>query len=163
MSNSFPFHAIARPCAAQVAENIDAGAWDDADTETFWIESEHDPFAGVVRLQDIRDPTVMLDLRLAEHHRGHGLGTAALRAVTDYLFRARPDAHRFEGATREDNVAMRRTFDRNGWVQEAHYRDGWPMPDAEPMASVGYSTLRRDWAAGTRTLVPAFTTEPAQG
>jgi RimJ/RimL family protein N-acetyltransferase len=159
-SNTFPFHVIARPSSAQITESIDAGAWGDADTETFWIESPHDPYAGLVRLQDLRDPTAMLDLRVAEHQRGHGLGSAALRAVTDHLFRTRPDAHRFEGTTREDNVAMRRTFHRCGWVQEAHYRDGWPVPDADPVASVGYSVLRRDWATGSRTLVPDFATEP---
>ncbi len=160
LSNTFPFHVIARLSARQIAESIDAGAWGDADAESFWIETPHDLHAGLVRLQDLRDPTVMLDLRVAEHDRGHGLGTAALRAVTDHLFRTRPEAHRFEGTTREDNVAMRRTFRRCGWVQEAHYRDGWPVPGADPVASVGYSMLRRDWATGSRTLVPAFVEEP---
>lgn len=160
-SNAFPFHVITRPTSAQIAEAIDGDAWGDDDTETFWVEADHEPHAGLVRLQDLRDPTATLDLRLAEHHRGRGLGTAALRAATDHLFHTHPNVHRFEGTTREDNMAMRRTFVRSGWVQEAHYRDGWPIDGAEPVASVGYSILRRDWATGSRTLVPDFTAGPS--
>jgi RimJ/RimL family protein N-acetyltransferase len=159
-SNTFPFHVVPRPTTAQIAENIDAGAWGDDDTQAFWIEAARDPHAGLVRLQDIHDPTVMLDLRLAERRRGHGLGTAALRAATDHLFRTRSNVFRFEGTTREDNAAMRRTFLRCGWVQEAHYRDGWPTQNGEAVASVGYSMIRRDWASGATTPVPAFSPQP---
>ena len=52
----------------------------------------------------------MLDIRLAAIHRGHGYGTAALRAVSAWLFTTYPEPQRFEGQTRVDNVAMRKTF-----------------------------------------------------
>lgn len=98
---------------------------------------------------DLTDPTPMLDLRLAEAHRGRGLCVAVLRAATEEAFRVKPDARRFEGQTRDDNLAMRATFLRADWVREAVYREGW-----EPgHASVGCSILRIDWESGTTTPV----------
>ena len=73
--------------------------------------------------------------------------------LASLVFAGYPKAYRFEGVTRADNIAMRRTFDRSGFVKEAHYRDGWPIPGSEPMASVGYAILRRDWVSGTTTPV----------
>ncbi|HAN85469.1 MAG TPA: N-acetyltransferase, partial [Micrococcus luteus] len=60
----------------------------------------------------------------------------------------------FEGQTREDNSPMLRTFQRAGWVKEAHYRRGWPVEGGEPVASVAYAMLRQDWENGTTTPVP---------
>ena len=53
--------------------------------------------------------------------------------------------------TREDNLAMRKTFLRCGWLKEAHYRESWPVEGGEPVASVAYAILRRDWQTGTVT------------
>lgn len=78
----------------------------------------------------------------------------ALRAVTDHVFRTMPDVTRFEGQTREDNTAMRRVFLRAGWVQEAYYRESWPVEGGDPLASVAYGVLRRDWETGGVTPVP---------
>jgi hypothetical protein len=60
--------------------------------------------------------------------------------------------HRFEGKTREDNVAMRRAFIRCGWLKEAHYRQGWLIEGGPPVASVAYGILRRHWE--TRSVTP---------
>ncbi len=87
-------------------------------------------------------------------HRGKGLGVEALRAVTRHVFEHFGEVTRFEGQTREDNLAMRRTFVRCGWVKEAHYRESWPVEGGAPLASVAYATLRRDWESGTTTPVP---------
>jgi RimJ/RimL family protein N-acetyltransferase len=62
-----------------------------------------------------------------------------------------PKVNRFEGQTREDNVAMRRIFLRCGWVKEAHYRESWPVDDGRAIASVAYAVLRRDWETGSTT------------
>ena len=152
--NVFPFHVRPQPTVDQVKDAINAGEWGDDETEALWVDDDVRGRVGVVRLDDLADPTVMIDLRLAEAHRGYGLGAAALAAATDRVFRERPVVIRFEGQTREDNVAMRRTFTRCGWVFEAHYRDGWPVAGGEPVASVAYSVLRRDWVSGTTTPVP---------
>jgi RimJ/RimL family protein N-acetyltransferase len=60
---------------------------------------------------------------------------------------------RFEGQTREDNIAMRKVFVRSGWVKEAHYRQAWPVDGSEPKASIAYGILRCDWETGTTTPV----------
>lgn len=153
-SNEFPFHVRARPTAPQIENDIRAGSWHGEDVETFWIDDGADGRVGVIRLHDLQDTTSMVDLRLANAARGRGFGTAALRAATDLVFSCHSSVIRFEGQTREDNIAMRRVFERCGWVLEAYYRDGWPVEGAEPVASVAYSVLRRDWAGGTTTPTP---------
>lgn len=153
-ANGFPFHVRAHPTTAQVAHDLRGGVWTGDEVESFWIDDDDEGRIGVVRLDDVADATAMVDLRLAERARGRGRGAPVLRAATDQVFSAHPAVIRFEGQTRVDNVAMRRVFEQCGWVQEAHYRDGWPVAGAEPVASVAYSVLRRDWAAGTTTPVP---------
>ena len=64
--------------------------------------------------------------------------------AADHLFTT-TDKHRLAGETRVDNVAMRRVFERCGWVREAHYRQSWPMEDGGWTDSVGYAILRDDW------------------
>ena len=76
-----------------------------------------------------------------------------LTALTALVFSTMSAVNRFEGHTREDNIAMRKTFVRAGFVKEAHYREGWPVENGPPLASVGYSILRRDWQTGRTTPV----------
>jgi RimJ/RimL family protein N-acetyltransferase len=95
----------------------------------------------------------VFDLRFAEAHRGRRLGVPVLRGLTELVFARWPDVSRFEGHTREDNLAMRATFRRAGWVKEAYHRDGWTVDGAGRLASVGYAVLRRDWESGTTTPV----------
>jgi len=76
-----------------------------------------------------------------------------LRALTDHVFEKYPTLRRFEGQTREDNIAMGKVFVRSGWVKEAHYRQAWPIKGAEPKASIAYGVLRCDWETGTITPV----------
>ncbi|AZN30130.1 N-acetyltransferase [Flaviflexus salsibiostraticola] len=150
-ANAFPFHVNARPTAEQVEELIAAGAYRDEDNDSYWIEHETHGRIGFFRYEDLTDMAPLFDLRLAESARGLGLAADILRVATDRIFRLMPEVNRFEGQTREDNVPMRRVFERCGWVQEAYYREGWPVDGAEPLASVAYSILRRDWQSGTAT------------
>ena len=164
-SNTFPFHVMSRRSREQVTAAIDDGAFDGPATQSFWLEHVEWGRIGLLRLEDLEDPTPLLDLRLAEQFRGRGLGAAALRAATRHVFEQFPAVTRFEGQTREDNLAMRRTFERCGWVLEAHYREAWPVEGGAPLASVAYAILRRDWETGTSTPVPwedpAAATDPA--
>jgi RimJ/RimL family protein N-acetyltransferase len=128
--------------------------WSD-DSLGFWVAADGD--IGIVLIDDVRDIAAggnpVFDLRLAEAHRGRGLGVPVLCGLTDLVFARWPDVTRFEGHTREDNLAMRATFRRAGWVKEAFYRDGWPVDGAPPKSSVAYAVLRRDWESGTTTAV----------
>jgi RimJ/RimL family protein N-acetyltransferase len=149
--NVFPFHVRPRLTAEDVQQAISEGAYRDADNDSFWVQHADLGRIGFLRLEDLTDGAPLFDLRLDGPFRGRGLGVEVLRAATDLVFRSLPEVRRFEGQTREDNIAMRRTFLRCGWLKEAHYRQGWPVPGQEPLASVAYGILRRDWATGTTT------------
>ena len=148
--NSFPFHHNANPSDEQVHATIDAGGY--RRRAPFWVDETEHGRIGIAVLDAIGGASPTFDLRLGTRYRGLGLGVPVLRQLTTLVFGGYPKATRFEGQTREDHLAMRRTFERAGFVKEAHVRDGWPMPDSQPLASVGYAILRRDWA--TRTTTP---------
>lgn len=152
--NHFPFHVVPRPTRADVERAIDAGRYDDDDHAASWVDVDGHGRVGLVVLEDLTDDAPLFDLRLAEAFRGRGLAAPVLRALTGHVFETYTEVDRFEGQTREDNTAMRRTFLRCGFVKEAHYRDGWPVAGGAPVASVAYAILRRDWVSGTTTPVP---------
>lgn len=150
-SNTFPFHVRCAPTKEQVSQTIDEGGYLDDDNASFWIDHCAHGRIGFFRFEDLSDGAPLFDLRLAEQWRGRGLAGEILAAATEHVFTTMPDVNRFEGQTREDNIAMRRVFARAGWVQEAYYREGWPVEGSHPVASVAYSVLRRDWESGTVT------------
>jgi RimJ/RimL family protein N-acetyltransferase len=152
-SHHWPFHVVSRPTREDVAAAVERGRYDDEDHQAYWVEDTRLGRLGLVVLEDLTDETPLFDLRLAPQHRGHGHGAEVLTALTERVFTSL-DVHRFEGQTREDNIAMRRTFVRAGFVKEAHYREGWPVEGGARVASVAYAVLRRDWETGTTTPVP---------
>lgn len=149
-SGVFPFHMRPRPTREQVLADIDDGAYRDDDNDTFWLVDDELGRVGFIRFEDLSEMVPLFDLRIAEAARGRGLGTQALRLATEHVFTTL-DVTRFEGQTREDNIAMRKVFLRCGWIKEAHYREAWPVEGGAPLASVGYGILRRDWETGTTT------------
>lgn len=149
--NEYPFHMRRTLSRDEAAHDIDEGAYEDDEHASFWLRTAAGDTVGLVRLEDLQDPTPLFDLRLAGAQRGRGLGHRALAAITEHVFTTMPEVTRFEGQTREDNIAMRRIFLRAGWLKEAHYRESWPVPGGAPLASVAYAILRRDWETGTTT------------
>ena len=149
--NHFPFHGHPHPTRAQVETAIDDGAYRDEDNDSFWIDHSEHGRIGFFRLEDLSDGDPVFDLRLEGAARGRGLGKDVLTAATRHVFSTLPEVNRFEGQTREDNIAMRKTFLRCGWVKEAHYREAWPVTGGTPVASVAYAILRRDWETGKTT------------
>ena len=151
MSNEFPFHVNVRPSRDELERRISDGAFGGPDHASFWVNSESEGCIGLVILEDLLDDAPLFDLRLSSSARGRGLGVPILRALTSEVFVRWPNVNRFEGQTREDNVAMRKTFLRSGFIKEAHYREGWPVTGGHPLASVAYAILRRDWETGETT------------
>lgn len=152
-TEEFPFHVRRTITHAQAIAAVDGGAFRDDEHSSWWLEHDALGRIGMVRLEDLEDPVPLFDLRIAGRFRGRGLGVSALRATAAHVFATMPEVTRFEGQTREDNTAMRRVFDRAGWVQEAHYREAWPVEGGAAVGSVGYGMLRRDWETGTTTPV----------
>ena len=151
--NRFPFHVNSHPTAEEVEARIDQGAYDAEGSAALWINDDLRGRLGVVFLEDLDEDAPLFDLRLDTPFRRRGLGVPVLKAITDHVFSSMPQVRRFEGQTREDNVAMRQVFVRCGFVKEAHYRDGWPVEGGAPRASVAYAILRRDWELGVTTPV----------
>ena len=149
----FPFHVHSHPSVDQISTAIDRGRYDGDDHAALWIDDDIRGRLGVVIMEDLADGGPMFDLRLAEIHRGQRLGTPVLRAITTRVFSTLPEVNRFEGQTREDHLAMRRTFQRAGFVTEAHYREAWPADGGAVFGSVAFAILRRDWQSGTTTLL----------
>jgi RimJ/RimL family protein N-acetyltransferase len=158
-TEDWPYHSPDGPAAAQVREQAAAGGYDDDRTRTFWIVTGSGTEAGLIRLLDLTDDTPMFDLRIRAAYRGAGLGTAALRWLTGYLFAGFPGIRRVEGTTRQDNWAMRRAFRTSGYAKEAHYRQAWPGRDGRIYDAVGYAILRADWQSGAITM-PDWDDEP---
>ena len=151
VSNSFPFHVQPAAQEQDVRAKVAAGRFWNEDTQGYWINDDGRR-VGMVALEDLQDEdSPVFDLRLGEDQRGNGLGLKVLRALCDLVFETMPQVQRFEGQTREDNIAMRKTFVRAGFVKEAHYRMGWPTSDGRYLASVAYTILRQDWANNTVT------------
>lgn len=138
---------------AEVVSELEREQYAGDDVLTLMIELEGE-VVGLVRAEglagDRADP--QLDFRLRERVRGRGIGQAALAEITAAVFTRYPAKQRIEGQTREDNLAMRKVFDRGGYVQEAVYRRGWPAGDVA-MDGIGYAILRGDWESGTTTPV----------
>jgi RimJ/RimL family protein N-acetyltransferase len=149
--DTWPFHGSPVVTADQARRWVAAGRYyGDDSNRTFWI-SVDGADAGLIRLMDLGDSTPVFDLRLRAQCRGKGVGVQALRWLTGYLFTEFPAVQRVAGFTRQDNRAMRRAFERAGYVKEAHHRDAWPVDGGEIYDAVGYAILRRDWLAGTTT------------
>jgi len=62
------------------------------------------------------DGALEMGIELAEEVRGRGIGTKALIAGAEYAFAH--GAHRIEGSTDENNLAMRKAFEKAGWKFE---------------------------------------------
>ena len=155
--NTFPFHGAPVVSEETARARVrDAHYWSEG-RAGHWVVVDAER-VGIAVLEDLDDipggGTPLFDLRLADRYRGRALGEPILRALTTHVFETYPDLRRFEGETREDNLAMRKVFLRSGWVKEAHYREAWPVENGEPVASIAYGMLRRDWEAGTATPVP---------
>ena len=149
-TNSFPYHRITAPSEELVRQLIVDGRFEADDVCTYWVYSDNHRL-GLVIVERLQSQCPTFDLRLVEEARGQGAGVPVLRALTGLVFGSKSQAHRFAGRTREDNVAMRKTFLRSGFLKEAHYREDWLLDDGTRIASVTYAVLRRDWEQGTRT------------
>ena len=139
---------------AAASEELEQGTYAGEGVITLMIELDGE-VVGLVRAfrlaAERENPE--LDFRLRESARGHGIGLAALRHMTELVFSRHPDKRRIEGETRADNIAMRKVFERGGYAQEAVYRSAWPGTGGEYFDGIGYAILRADWESGTITPV----------
>ncbi|MBD7996729.1 GNAT family N-acetyltransferase [Arthrobacter sp. Sa2CUA1] len=146
-TNRFPYHLITEPSEDLVRRLLLEGRFDSDGVRTFWVFGENQRL-GLVILEDLESDCAVFDLRLVEQHRGEGKGVPVLQALTGRVFTDYPHLRRLAGKTREDNIAMRKTLLRSGFVKESHLREDWPLDDGRRIASVTYGRLRTDWESG---------------
>ncbi|HEY0603692.1 MAG TPA: GNAT family N-acetyltransferase [Herpetosiphonaceae bacterium] len=158
-SETWDYFVHTNPTPEVVRDWLARGWYSGDDNLVWWIVGVSGERAGIVRMHDLLDPTPQLDFRIRAQYRGQGIGVQALRWATEYLFTTLPEIQRIEGNTRQDNLAMRKTFRRCGYVKEAHYRSAWPTLDGARFDTIGYAILRQDWQSGTSTAV-AWDDEP---
>lgn len=119
--DEWPFHGDSRPSRQTAEAWIAAGRFTGSGVRSFWIRTAEDAVApsagpaketaGIVTLRDLGDPTPLFDLRLRPAYRGRGLGSAAVRWLTDYLFTGFQEIRRIEAHTRRDNIAMQHALE----------------------------------------------------
>lgn len=158
-SETWDYFVYTNPTPEVVRDWIAQGWYSGDDSQTWWIVGAGGERVGLIRMHDLLDSTPQLDFRIRSAYRGQGIGTQALRWATEYLFTTLPEVLRIEGNTRQDNLAMRKTFRRCGYVKEVHYRSAWPTLDGARFDTIGYAILRQDWQSGTTTAV-AWDDEP---
>lgn len=153
-TNIWPYHVQSHPGREIIEKAIEDGGYESEEVKTFWIENDEFQKVGVVQLYDLQDDIPIFDLRIAEQHREKGYGLIGLRLVTEYVFGLSEHKIRLEGHTRQDNVAMRRTFERVGFVKEAHFRKAWYVPkEKKYYDAITYGITREDFIDGTTTPV----------
>lgn len=153
-TNTWPYHGNTHPARHLIEKTIEEGGYQSDEVKTFWVESEEREKVGIVKLYDLHDAIPMFDLRIADLYRGNGYGPQALRLVADYVFGLSEKKIRLEGHTRQDNLAMRKTFERAGFVKEAHLRNAWFSPKENSYYdAVTYGITREDYKGGVTTPV----------
>lgn len=141
-ANAWPFHGTAALTPAAAAEVTVVSD----DVASFWI-CDGDETVGLVRLldlTDLADGSPLFDLRIANAHRGRGIGRQAVEWLTGHLFGTYPELHRIEATTRDDNAAMQAVFARCGWRLEGRFVEAWKNADGTRNDALVYAILRRE-------------------
>jgi RimJ/RimL family protein N-acetyltransferase len=143
-ASDWPYHHEPSVDESWVRARLESGHFFGADAKSFLVRDDTEQLLAFGRIFDLSDITPLLDLRVAAAARGRGVGTLALRGLTAWLFSEYPGAERLGGYTRHDNLAMRRVFEKCGYLQEAHHRRAWRVACADPVDCVGYAILRAE-------------------
>lgn len=142
--SDWPFHLEPSVDANGVRGRLEAGHFFGQGSRSFWIRADDEKPLGLARVFDLEDSTPLIDLRIAAFARGQGVGTLSLRGLATWVFSEYPETGRLGGYTRHDNLAMRRVFEKCGFLLEAQHRRAWRVPGALPVDAVGYAILREE-------------------
>lgn len=142
-NNTWDFHSDQKPSNEQIIKAYQKG-WYQEDRETFWIEKDNKKI-GLIIIHDISDTIPSFDIRIDGNGRGKGIGTKAVTWITDYIFSLPNKKIRIEAYTRSDNIAMRKTFNKCGYVKEGYLRNAWENNDGTVSDSICYAFIRSDW------------------
>lgn len=150
MTNQYwKFHSNPNLSQRQIINAYNDG-WYQEDRETYWIENKNKKI-GLIIIHDISDTIPLFDIRLDNNVRGKGCGTKVVRWITDYIFGLPDNKIRIEAYTRSDNIAMRKTLNKCGFVKEGYLRCAWENDDGSVSDSICYAIIRDDWESKALT------------
>lgn len=152
-SDSWPYFLGHTPTKAEVLKRIDEGSFFGEGDLSFWALNSEGEKIAFIELNQLDDLAPMFSLRFKSEYRGKGFGKPTVDWLTRYVFENFPEIRRIEAQTREDNIRMRKLFNKCGYVKEAYYRFASPTEDGGRVASVAYGILREDWELGKLTKV----------
>ncbi len=153
-TNTWPFDTEDDFGRTLIEKTIEEGGYVSDDVKTFWVLNEKKERVGIVKIYDLRDDVPLFDLRIADRYRGNGYGSRTLKKVAHYVFSLKDEKIRLAGHTRQDHVAMRKTFERAGFVKEGQLRSAWFAPkENRYYDAVTYAMTREDFERGTSTPV----------
>lgn len=153
-TNTWPFHGQEKSDRELIEKTIREGGYESDEVKTFWLVNDTGEKVGIAKIHDLQDDVPLFDLRIADRYRGRGYGASALRLMADYVFGLPEGKNRLAGHTRHDNLAMRKTFERSGFVKEGHLRQAWFSPEeARYYDAITYGITRDDYMAGEQTPV----------
>jgi RimJ/RimL family protein N-acetyltransferase len=142
-----------RPTKAEVLKRVEGGSFFGEGDLNFWIQLSNSEPIGLIEIYQLDDLAPMFSIRFKSDFRGKGFGKPTLDWLTRYVFENYPEIRRIEGQTREDNLPMRKVFNRCGYLKEAYYRMASPTEDGGRVASIAYGILREDWISNKITPV----------
>jgi RimJ/RimL family protein N-acetyltransferase len=99
----------------------------------------------VLDLDDLDVGSPLFDLRIAEGHRGSGVGRVAVTWSTNHLFSTYLELNRIEATTRDDNAAMQRVFERCRYRLEGRMLEAWKNADDTRSDTLIFAILGREW------------------
>lgn len=150
-SDTWEFYGTPNLKSERIRESYENQYYTGDDCKTFWVILDQDIKVGTVRIYDLEDGDPMFDIRILSKYKGMGIGTIAVKWLTDYVFNNFPDKVRIEANTRQDNNAMRCVFHKSGYVKESYHRKAWPCSNGETYDSIGYGITKEDWENGKVT------------
>jgi len=151
--DTWSFYGNPNPDPERIRKRFDNQFYTGENCRTFWIITEDNLNAGILRIYDLEDGDPLFDIMILSSFKGMGIGTAATKWLVDFIFSNYPEKLRIEANTRQDNYGMRKVFHKCGFVKESHHRCAWVGVDGIPYDSTGYGITRKDWETGITTPV----------
>ncbi len=111
-----------------------------------WAVELNGELVGSVALMEVNLAmgTAMIGYSIGAAWHGRGVGTAAVRALVDAVFRD-TRLRRLMAYVHEENLASRRLIEKVGFRQEGLLREHYVV-NGQPVNEALYAVLRREWS-----------------
>lgn len=127
---------------------IDDGKFSKKDNRTFWVFLDNEKRIGLICLYDVNDTLIMypeFEMWINSAFRVSKILRMIIDSFIDEIFKTFKEAIGLNSQMRQDDVLMRQTLHRCGFVKEGHRRKSWPSEKGMYHDSVEYAILRVDW------------------